>query len=378
MKKIAVLGSTGSVGKSVLQTARHLQDEIQIIALTCQSNIDLLQQQIIEFNPEIVAVYDKDKALELIKRGVTCRVAAGKEGLEEVASYPIVNQVIVAIVGTAALYPTLTAIQTHKSIGLANKEVLLTAGEFIMSQVKKYGTELIPIDSEHSAIFQCLKNEPQKHVKKIILTASGGPFLHHSHEQLESIQAEDALRHPTWKMGQKITIDSSTLMNKGFEVIEAYFLFNIPIDQIEVIIHPQSIVHSFVEFIDNTLLAQIGEPSMLVPIQYALTHPKRLPGQLEPFDFTKHEKLEFFKPDKNKFSCLKLAYEAIKIGKSLPCYMNAANEVLVQRFLNKEISWLSISQKLEKLMNKHQLQQSQSLDNLLQTDEQARIEAQTI
>lgn len=375
MKKIAVLGCTGSIGQNTLNTVRHLKEELCIEALAAHSNIDLLEKQIEEFRPAIACVFDKNQALLLEKRKPCCPIVTGEEGLEIIASYPSVHQTVVAITGTAALKPTIAAIKTCKAIALANKEILTSAGHYIMQLIQQYRVQLIPIDSEHSAIFQCLQGEDIAAVERIILTASGGPFLHSSTEQLKTISVDQTLKHPTWSMGSKITVDSSTLMNKGFEVIEAHYLFNIPLDKIQVVIHPQSIVHSLVEMRDGSLLAQMGEPSMLVPIQYALTYPKRLSSQLKPFDFTRHTKLEFLAPDIEKFSCLRLAYEAMQVGHTLPCYLNAANEVLVQRFLNREIAWYSIAEKLEKLMQRHQIRRDLSLDGILDTDKQARIEA---
>jgi 1-deoxy-D-xylulose-5-phosphate reductoisomerase len=283
--------------------------------------------------------------------------------------------VISAIAGTLGLQPTVAAIQAQKQIGLANKEALVSGGDFMMKQAKQRGVSIIPIDSEHSAIFQCLNGEKSQNIRRVILTSSGGPFRSWSEEQLEQVTVEQALQHPTWKMGPKVTIDSSTLMNKGLELIEAKWLFDLTLEQIEVVIHPQSIIHSLVEFVDGSMMAQMSEPSMIIPIQYAMTYPERCCGMLKPFDFLKNGILQFFIPDQRKFRCLALAFEAIRQGGSLPCYMNAANEVLVQRFLKKEISWKEIGIKLEELMSQHEVVPVDSLDTILAIDALAREEA---
>lgn len=375
MKQIAILGSTGSIGRNALNVTRHLKERLKVVALAARDNIDLLEQQALEFQPLLLGVFNEEKAQELQKRLPHQTVIAGMEGLKAVAACREANMVVSAIAGTMGLQPTIEAILAGKDIGLANKEALVSGGALIMQLVKKQGVQLIPIDSEHSAIFQCLIGEKKSTINRIVLTSSGGPFRTWTQEQLENVTVEQALRHPTWKMGPKVTVDSSTLMNKGLEVIEAYWLFNTGIDKIEVIIHPQSIIHSLVEFNDYSMLAQMGLPNMIVPIQYALTYPDRYPGMLEPFDFVKHAKLDFAVPDLSKFRCLALAYEAIRQGKSLPCYMNAANEVLVERFLLGKIQWNEIGIQLENLMNQHQVQPLDTLESILEMDAQARKEA---
>lgn len=375
MKRIAILGSTGSIGQNALKVASHLKDRMRVVALAARENIDLLEQQIHAFHPFLVAVYNVEKARELQKRVPHCTVLGGMEGLQAVASFSEADFVVSAIAGTLGLQPTIAAIQAGKDVGLANKEALVSGGALVMKLVKEKGVQLLPIDSEHSAIFQCLKNEPTKSIDRIVLTSSGGPFRTFTDEQLQMVSVEQALKHPTWKMGPKVTIDSSTLMNKGLEVIEAYWLFNVPLDKIEVIIHPQSIIHSMVEFVDQSILAQMGEPNMIVPIQYAMTYPDRYPGLLKRFDFLKNSVLQFFIPDQNKFRCLYLAYEAIRRGGSLPCYMNAANEILVQRFLNREIGWKEIGSCLERLMLQHKIEKIDSLETILAVDTLAREEA---
>jgi len=379
MKRISILGSTGSVGQNIVNIVRHLGPErLQIVGLSAHSNIDLLYEQALEFRPEIIGVYDEAKALELAKRLPGIRVVAKMEGIQEVAALSSSDLVVNSIVGNEGLKPMLAAIEAKKNIALANKEVLVSAGELIMSKSKKNKCRLIPIDSEHCAIFQCLEGHDPKHIQRLILTASGGPFLNHSQNELKSVSLDQALNHPTWNMGAKITIDSSTLMNKGFEVIEAHWLFDVPLEKIDIIIHPQSIIHSMVEFIDNTILAQMGETDMVTPIQYALSYPEKFPGTLSPFDFTKHNQLQFFTPNFDKFACLKLAYDAQKRAGSFPCYLNAANETLVERFLNKKISWIDISRKLETLMEKHSKRSVNSIEEILDVDSQARMEAKVI
>lgn len=375
MKRIAILGSTGSIGKSTLAVARHLKDSIAVTALAAKSNIALLEEQAREFQPQFVCVYEKALAKELQSRLPHIPVVAGLEGLISTATHSDVDLVLSGMVGTIGLIPTISAICAGKDIALANKEVLVSGGEFVTSLARKHHVALLPVDSEHSAIFQCLQGENPKTIRRIILTASGGPFRNYNEEQLQQITVEKALGHPTWKMGPKITVDSSTLMNKGLEVIEAHWLFHLPLEQIEVVIHPQSLIHSMVEFTDGAILAQLSEPDMISPIQYALTYPNRLPGMMPPFDFLKERTLQFYKPDRQKFRCLQLAYDAIKYGGSLPCYMNAANEVLVMRFLQKQVAWSDIAVKLEKLMSQHDSKPLSSLEDILAIDELARIEA---
>lgn len=375
MKKIAIIGSTGSIGENTLKIAKHLKEEIKVVALAAKSNIDLLEKQAKEFHPELIAVYDKDKALELKKRLPGIEVIGGMEGVVAVATHSNVNFVVSAMTGTLGLIPTLSAIESGKDVGLANKEALVSGGALVMQLVKEKNVRLLPIDSEHSAIFQCLSGEKDSPIRRLILTSSGGPFRQLSKEELSKVSVDEALRHPTWVMGPKVTIDSSTLMNKGLEVIEAHFLFNMPVDQIDVVIHPQSIIHSMVEFTDNSIMAQMGVPSMIVPIQYALTYPKRKEGMMPPFDFVKHNQLQFFMPDLEKFRCLRLAYDAARAGGSLTCYMNAANEVLVNRCLERQISWNEIATKLDSLMSRHSIIKISSIDDVLAIDELGRREA---
>jgi 1-deoxy-D-xylulose-5-phosphate reductoisomerase len=373
--KVAILGSTGSIGKNAVKVALENKDIIEVVALAAKSNIDLLQEQAALLSPKIVAVYDKEKALELQKKIPGIHVVAGMEGLCEVVVREDVDLVLAAMVGSAGLVPTVEAIRAKKRIALANKEVLVAAGSYVMPLVKKMGVELIPVDSEHNAIFQCLHREEKKTVRRIILTSSGGPFRGKTKEDLKNVTVEDALKHPNFSMGAKITVDSSTMMNKGLEVIEAHFLFELPLEKIEVLIHPEQKIHGMVEFCDGSLIAQMCEPDMVVPIQYAMTYPYRKEGLLPPYDFIKNGALHFLPPNIDLFRPLKLAYEAARVGGTLPCYMNAANEVLVESFLQKKISWLSIGQMLENLMERHNAEMGNSLETFLEVDSLARNQA---
>lgn len=372
-KKISLLGSTGSIGQNTLKVAAHLG--IEVVALAAKSNIDLLEEQARCFHPQLIAVFDQDKALELAGRLPRVRVVGGMEGLNEAAALEEATHVVSAMSGTVGILPTATALINKKQLLLANKEALVSAGEIMMRLARENGTKIIPVDSEHSALFQCFQTRDTKEVHRLILTASGGPFRGWSHEELQAITVEKALEHPTWKMGPKITIDCSTLMNKGMEVIEAHHLFGIPIDQIEVLIHPQSVIHGMVQFIDGSTLAQLSNPHMIYPIQYALTHPIRKATSLVHLDLTQYGTLEFFSPDIQKFPCLQLAIDSLRVGGSMPCFMNAANETLVQRFILKEISWNEIGKKLEKLMEKHTIGKETSLEGLLAVDAEARFMA---
>lgn len=378
MKSIAILGSTGSIGKSTMQVVRKLKEKIRITALAAGSNIDLLEEQAKEFRPQLIAVYDSKKALELRKRLPDVEVLGGMEGVIAVAEHQPAQLVVSAMVGTLGLIPTVAALRKGKDVGLANKEALVSGGALVTRLAQENNAKLLPIDSEHSAIFQCLNGENSKNIRRILLTSSGGPFRTWTEEQLKGITVEQALNHPTWNMGPKITIDSSTLMNKGLEVIEAHWLFDTPLEKIEVVIHPQSIIHSMVEFVDGSMKAQLSVPTMIVPIQYALTYPDRAPGLLEPFDFIKNNRLDFYAPDFKRFPCLSLAFESVRQGGTLPCFMNAANEVLVNRFLKKEFAWGEIANRLEQLMASHQVQAVGSIEDVLQIDRLAREQAAVV
>jgi len=373
MKKIALLGSTGSIGRTTLNVVRHLPNEFQVVALAARSNIDLLEAQAKEFRPSIVAVSDLAKASELQKRLPDIYVAAGEEGLCEAAIYGGSDLVVLAMAGNNGLKPALLAIEAGKSIALANKEILVCAGELIMRRTKERNVRLLPVDSEHSALFQCLEGHDRKSVRRLILTASGGPFRTFSEETLGSITVEQALTHPNYRMGAKITIDSSTLMNKGLEMIEARWLFDTV--EIDAVIHPQQVIHSMVEYCDGSLLAQMSQPDMALPIQYALTYPQRQKGLLPPFDFSKYSQLTFEEPDRKKFPCLRLAEESLRSARSYPAFLNASNEVLVNRFLAREIRWTEIASKLEKLMSSHQPVDVLTLESILAVDCEAREKA---
>ncbi len=375
-KRIALLGSTGSIGTSTLQVARHLN--LRVVALAAKSNIDRLEAQAREFHPQLIAVYEKEAAKKLQERLPQIPVLSGMEGLKSVSAFPSADFTMLAMTGNAGLVPALAAIQARKQIGLANKEVLVSAGELIQKLVRENNVDLIPVDSEHSALFQCLKGEDPKTVRRLILTASGGPFKNKTLTDLEKVNLRDAMIHPNFRMGPKVTIDSSTLMNKGLEMIEARWLFGIEAEKIEAVIHPEQRIHSCVEFIDGSVIAQMSEPDMVFPIQYALTYPKREKGFLPPYDFTKNQTLNFESIDKEKFRCLALALQAMKLGKSYPCFLNAANEVLVERFLKQQISWIEIGTKLEKLISSHEAQNLLTLEAILEVDGLAREKASRI
>lgn len=378
MRDIVVLGSTGSIGKNTLAIARHLgHEKIKVKGLSAKSNIELLAAQIKEFSPEAVAVYDYNAAKELQSQFPKLNVLFGIEGICSLASMSGNPLVVSAMTGSLGLLPTIQAIKAGNPVAIANKEVLVAGGELVTRFAKEMNVPLLPIDSEHSALFQCLHGIPRHHVKKLILTASGGPFLHFSAEQLKNVSPEQALKHPNWNMGIKNTIDSSTLMNKGLEVIEARWLFNFPVENIEVVIHPQSVVHSFVEMNDSSLVAQMATPDMKIPIQYALTYPDRCPTPVKPIDFRQSFHWEFQPPDLSKFKCLRLAYDALKTGGSAPCFLNAVNEVLVQRFYNREISWLEIGDMTEELLINHNISFPKTIEEILEIEKEACTLART-
>jgi len=376
MEKVVVLGSTGSIGQNTLRVLSHLSERFRVVGLAAKSRIDLLEEQAIRFSPEMIAVYDVEGARILQQRLPHIRVVSGVEGLCAVAALEGADILVSALTGTIGILPTLAAIDAGcKRVALANKEVLVSAGQLIREKVAEKGCELLPIDSEHSALFQCLNGKDPQFLRRLILTASGGPFWGCDPQDMERITPQQALAHPTWNMGPKVTIDCSTLMNKGLEVIEAHFLFNVPVDNIEVVIHPQSIIHSMVEWIDGSIIAQMSAPHMIIPIQYALTHPDRCPGLLPAFDFSQHARLEFHKPCMQRFPCLRLAFEALRCQGSAPCFLNAVNEVLVERFLQGKISWKEIVTKLETLFAKHRVQKEVTLESILEIDREARKEA---
>lgn len=371
MKKIAILGSTGSIGTQTLEVVRENKD-IEVLGLAAGNNIKLLERQIREFHPKMAAVWTEERAKELREsvKDLDIKIVSGMEGLIELSVMEESEILVTAIVGMIGIRPTIEAIKAGKDIALANKETLVTAGHIIMPLAKEYQVAILPVDSEHSAIFQSLQGGQEKALHKILLTASGGPFRQKTREELLNIQVEDALKHPNWEMGRKITIDSSTLVNKGLEVIEAKWLFDVSLDQIEVVVHPQSIIHSMVEYVDGAIIAQLGTPDMKLPIQYALYYPERrfLPG--DRLDFAVLSKLTFEKPDMETFYGLRLAFEAGKEGGSLPAVFNAANELAVSKFLDRKIKYLEIPEIIEHCMQAHKTIADPSVDEILQTEQE--------
>jgi 1-deoxy-D-xylulose-5-phosphate reductoisomerase len=379
-KHIALLGSTGSIGTQTLDVIRENTDLFGVFLLTANSNADLLIRQALEFTPEFVIICDKNK-YQYIKDALAAtnvKVLAGIEAIIDTVTHPDIDIVLTAMVGFAGLEPTIAAIKAGKDIALANKETLVVAGELVTGLAKKHGVKILPVDSEHSAIFQCLAGEQENSVEKIILTASGGPFRGKSYSFLSNVTREDALKHPNWVMGAKITIDSASLMNKGLEVIEAKWLFNVDADQIDVIVHPQSIIHSMVQFHDGAIMAQMGLPDMKLPIQYALSHPVRLKNNFKRFDFINYSELTFEKPDLETFRNLALAFAALKKGGNMPCIINAANEIAVAGFLSENISFLGMSEVIEQCMQQIAFVERPVLEDYLNTDKETRIFAQNL
>ena len=373
MKKVLILGLTGSIGVNTLNVIRNFPDRFKITALTVNSNTELLIEQVNEFKPELVVVTDETVSDELRKHiPANCTLLSGTNGLLKAASEADYDILVGAMVGFAGLSPTIEAIKKGKRIALANKETLVVAGELVMKYCKEFGTEIIPVDSEHSAIYQCLVGEYINDVEKLILTASGGPFLNKDKSFFDKATVDEALNHPNWKMGNKVTIDSATMINKGLEVIEAHWLFGLPTEKIDVVIHPQSIVHSMVQFKDGSIKAQMGLPDMKLPIQYALSFPERLENDFQRTDLTALETLNFYKPDFNKFESLKLAFEALETGGTAPCILNAANEVAVEKFLNKEIKFSHITMLIQKALEKIRNHQSPDLDTIFECDRATR------
>lgn len=375
MKYISILGSTGSIGTQTLDVVREHSDKIKVCAISGNSNIELLRKQIIEFNPQLCCVMDDSNALklkELLPSYIKTEIVSGMEGLIAVAEYEKSEIIVTAVSGMIGLKPTVAAIKKGKTIALANKETLVTGGSYIINLSKKHNAKILPVDSEHSAIFQCLMANESKAVNKILLTASGGPFRGKNKEFLKTVTVEDALKHPSWSMGKKITIDSATLMNKGLEVIEAKFLFDIEPEQIEVIVHPQSIIHSGVEFIDHSTIAQLGFPDMRIPIQFALFYPKRMENNYKSLSLSDIGCLTFEKPDLSTFKCLSLAFEALRAGGTMPAVLNASNEACVRLFLDKRISFLDIGNINEKVMLRHNPVKIDSIETILEAEEFAK------
>lgn len=369
--KISIIGSTGSIGRQAIEVVQKMQGFFEIISLTGGDNIDLLREQIKLVAPKNVCVKSEENALKLQKEFPKLNVVFGEQGLVDIASDKTNERILVSVSGKTGLKPTLAAIENNIDVALANKETLVMAGDIVMARAKEKGVKILPVDSEHGAIHQCLSNREE--VEKLIITASGGPFRTKTIEDIKNASVEETLHHPRWNMGKKITIDSATLMNKGLEVIEAHHLFSMPYEKIQVVVHPQSIVHSAVEYVDGSVIAQLGFPSMHIPIQYTLTYPHRFEGiETRSFDFVKAGRLDFEEPDMEKFPCLKLAFEAGKQGGTLPVVMNAANEEAVYMFLNGRISLWEIYEITAKMMEQHKNILNPSLDEILETDMMVR------
>ncbi len=379
MKHIAILGSTGSIGTQTLEIVRANPDKFKIIALSAGSNSKLLLQQIKEFQPKLVSVLTKELAEELrndVNSSTT--IVYGDEGLILTATHPDVDFVVTAIVGSVGLKPTIEAIKASKVIGLANKETLVSAGHLVMDLANKYNVPILPIDSEHSAIFQSLNGEKNSQVKKLILTASGGSFRDKTREELKHVTVEQALKHPNWSMGAKITIDSATMMNKGLEIIEAHWLFTMPFEKIEVMIHPESIIHSMVEYVDRAVIAQLGTPDMKVPIQYALTYPDRINLAEESLNLAKIGSLHFKEPDFNRFPSLRLAYQSGKEGGTMPTVLNAANEIAVAAFLQGQIPFIEIESLIEEVLEQHKTIKLPTIEAIEEADRWSRLTTQSV
>ena len=374
MKYIAILGSTGSIGTQTLDVVRRNPSMFQVSALSAHHNVDLLIEQALEFKPSVVCIADEsyEKQLRLALKDQHTRILIGEEGLEEMAALPANDIVVAAMVGFAGLRPTITAIKAGKTIALANKETMVVAGEMVCRLAQQHRARILPIDSEHSAIFQCLAAEHNHEVEKILLTASGGPFRQTPLEDFPKLKAVDALKHPNWQMGAKITIDSATMMNKGFEVIEAHWLFNIAPEKIEVVVHPESIVHSAVQFQDGSVKAQLAMPDMRMPIQYALSYPWRLKSDFPRINLFELKQLTFEQPDLERFPCLDIAYKALEKGGTMPCAINAANEVLVDFFLQSQIKFPDIAKTLQRVLNEYEVIEKPRLDDLMNVNDDVR------
>jgi len=380
MKRLAILGSTGSIGVNTLDIVRQFPERFKVISLSAGLNTQLLKQQIVQFRPKVVSVLNKElsEALQRELSNVPVEIVHGVEGLIQVATHPEVDQVVSAIVGAVGLIPTLSAIKTRKAIALANKESLVMAGKIVMDEAKRNNVQIFPVDSEHSAIFQALLGHQKEDVHRLILTASGGPFLNLPISRLQEVTVKEALNHPHWEMGKKITIDSASLMNKGLEVIEAHWLFNIPVEKIVVQIHPQSVVHSMVEYIDGSIVAQMGIADMRIPIAYALSFPQRLNLKLSPLDLSQTGGLTFFPPDPERFPCLKLAYRSIEIGETMPAILNAANEIGVNAFLEGSLKFTEVPLLLKRVMEEHEVKLVHTVEDILKADHWARERSKAI
>lgn len=379
MRNVVLLGSTGSIGTSTIKVAEDLPDRIRLVGLAAGGNVELLAQQAVTHRPEAVSINDPARASELRKAfGTAPKVFCGAEGLIELATLPSADIVLIAIVGVAGLQPALAAIRAGKDIAVASKEILVMAGETVMNEARQHGVRVLAVDSEHSAIFQCLDGKPSSSVRRLWLTASGGPFRRTAKADFRNITVERALQHPSWVMGRKITVDSATLFNKGLEMIEARWLFEIEVDRIRVVVHPQSVIHSMVEFVDGSILAQLSTPDMCLPIQYALTYPDRAGSERVQTDFAKLAQLTFEEPDTERFPALDLARRAGRAGGTLPSVLNAANEVAVEAFCNRKIGFEQISEVVARAMDRHQTVAHPTLEQILAADAWARDEAKTL
>ncbi len=369
MRSVSILGSTGSIGTQTLDVIRKNND-LKVVALAAGTRVEELARQVREFKPELVSVGSEEgaKQLRLLTADMDLKIVYGMEGLTAAAALPGADVVVTAVVGMMGIEPTIAAIKAHKDIALANKETLVTAGHIIMKLARENGVSIYPVDSEHSAIFQCLNGENRSEVQKILLTASGGPFRGRTLKELENVTLNDALKHPNWAMGKKITIDSSTMVNKGLEVMEAQWLFNVPADRVQVVVQPQSIIHSMVQFVDGSIMAQLGSPDMRLPIQYALYYPHRRPLDTKPVDFYELGQITFEKPDMDTFRGLKLAYEAARRGGNIPTALNAANELAVSKFLNEEIKYLDIPEIIEYAMENVEFIDNPTVEQIFATE----------
>jgi len=380
MKRLAILGSTGSIGVNTLDIVRQFPEKFEVISLSAGKNIHLLKKQIFQFRPNLVSVLNKELS-EILRRELPnfpIEIVHGVEGLIQVATHSEVDQVVSALVGAVGLIPTLSALKTGKVIALANKESLVMAGKIMMEEAKRSNAQILPVDSEHSAIFQALLGHRREDVHRLILTASGGPFLNLPLNKLHEVTVKEALNHPHWDMGKKVTIDSASLMNKGLEVIEAHWLFNIPVEKIVVQIHPQSVVHSMVEYIDGSIVAQMGIADMKIPISYALSFPHRLPLNLPRLDFSQIGGLTFFHPDPERFPCLRLAYRSIEIGETMPAILNAANEIGVNAFLEGSLKFTDVPILLQRVMEEHEVKSVHTIEDILRADQWARERSKAI
>ncbi|MBN1255946.1 MAG: 1-deoxy-D-xylulose-5-phosphate reductoisomerase [Deltaproteobacteria bacterium] len=381
MKRLAILGSTGSIGVNTLEIVGRFREEFEILALAAGKNLSLLHEQIKAFKPRLVSVLDQEcaRALHKALEGIDVEVVYGEEGLTRVATFPGVDLMVSAVVGSIGILPLLAAIEAGTDVALANKESIVTAGEIIMKKAHEKGVAILPIDSEHSAIFQALGGKMRGDgVKRIILTASGGPFYTLPAEQLKQVSPQEALAHPVWDMGPKISVDSATMMNKGLEVIEAHWFFQVPSERIEVLIHPQGVVHSLVEYVDSSMIAQLGVPDMRIPISYALSYPKRLLAGIPSLNLVELNHLTFDHPDFAKFPCLKLAYQALETGGTLPAVLNAANEVAVEAFLGGSLKFTEISLLVKRVMEEHEVTSAHTIEDILMADDRAKEKAKDI